>query len=137
MMPGHTEARTVLVVDDDGDTRRVVRWMLEQKGYAVIEAADGRQAVAAAVSQRPDLILMDLLMPVLDGFDAVRQVREHEELRAVPVIAMTARDAATSRDRAEGLGFNQYLSKPLDFLRLNVVIEKLLGGAPPKPSTGW
>ncbi len=136
-MPGHTEVLTVLVVDDNVDTRRVVRWMLEQKGYAVIEAADGHQAVAAAVSHRPDLILMDLIMPVVDGFDAVRQVREHEELRGVPVIAMTARDAAASRDRAEDLGFNQYLSKPLDFLRLNVVIEKLLGGAPPKPSTGW
>jgi len=131
-MSGHREARTVLVADDSGDTRRVVRWMLEQKGYAVIEAADGRQAVAAAVSHRPDLILMDLMMPVLDGFDAVRQVREHEELRGVPVIAMTARDAAASRDRAEDLGFDQYLSKPLDFLRLNVVIERLLAGAPAK-----
>lgn len=125
----------MLVADDNGDTRRVVRWMLEQKGYAVIEAADGRQAVAAAVRHRPDLILMDLVMPVLDGFDAVRQVREHEELREVPVVAMTALDVATSRDRAEDLGFNQYLSKPLDFMRLNIVIEKLLGGAPAKPST--
>ena len=136
-MPVNTEVRTVLVVDDSGDTRRVVRWMLEQRGYAVIEAADGQQSVAAALSRRPDLILMDLIMPVVDGFEAFRQVREHAELRGVPVIAMTARDAATSRDRAEDLGFNQYLSKPLDFLRLNVVIEKLLGGAPPKPSTGW
>jgi len=134
-MSVNREVRTILVADDNGDIRRVVRWMLEQKGYAVIEAADGQQAVATAVSQRPDLILMDLLMPVVDGFDAVRQLREHEELRGVPVIAMTARDAATSRDRADGLGFNQYLSKPLDFLRLNVVIEKLLGGAPRKPST--
>jgi two-component system, cell cycle response regulator DivK len=133
-MPVHTEAVMVLVADDNDDTRRVVRWMLEQKGYAVIEAADGQQAVAAAVNFRPDLILMDLIMPVVDGFDAVRQVREHEELRDVPVIAMTARDLAASRDRADGLGFNQYLSKPLDFLRLNVVIEKLLGGAPPNPS---
>ncbi len=127
---------TVLVADDNGDTRRVVRWMLEQKGYAVIEAEDGEQAVAAAVSCRPDLILMDLLMPVLDGFDAVRQVREREGLRGVPVIAMTARDAAASRDRAADVGCNQYLSKPLDFLRLIVVIEQLLSGAPPKPSAG-
>ncbi|HWS53199.1 MAG TPA: response regulator [Pyrinomonadaceae bacterium] len=136
-MSVHTEARTVLVADDSDDTRRVVRWMLEQKGYAVIEAADGRQAVAAAVRHRPDLILMDLMMPVLDGFDAVRQVREHEGLRGVPVIAMTARDMAASRDRAEDFGFDQYLSKPLDFLRLNVVIERLLGGAPAKPSGSW
>lgn len=136
-MAGNREVRTILVADDNDDIRRVVRWMLEQKGYAVIEAADGQQAVATAVSHRPDLILMDLIMPVVDGFDAVRQLREHEDLRGVPVIAMTARDAATSRDRADGLGFNQYLSKPLDFLRLNVVIEKLLGGAPPNPPTRW
>jgi len=133
-MAGNVEAKTVLVADDNDDTRRVVRWMLEQKGYAVIEAADGEQAVAVAVSRHPDLILMDLIMPVLDGFDAVRRVREHEGLRGVPVIAMTARDVAASRDRAEGLGFNQYLSKPIDFLRLHVVIEKLLGRAPAKPS---
>ena len=120
----------MLVADDNGDTRRVVRWMLEQKGYAVIEAADGQQAVAAAVSHRPDLILMDLVMPVLDGFDAVTRLREHPELRDVPVVAMTARDVAASRDMAEDVGFDQYLSKPLDFLRLNVVIEKLLGGRP-------
>lgn len=132
-MADNTEARTVLVADDNDDTRRVVRWMLEQKGYAVIEAADGRQAVTAAISHRPDLILMDLVMPVVDGFEAVRQVREHEALRGVPVVAMTGRDAAASRDRAEDMGFNQYLSKPLDFLRLNVVIEKLIGGTPAKP----
>ena len=136
-MSGNREVRTILVADDHSDTRRVVRWMLEQKGYAVIEAADGQQAVATAMSHRPDLILMDLLMPVVDGFDAVRRLREHEELRGVPVIVMTARDAATSRDRADGLGCNQYLSKPLDFLRLNVIIEKLLGGVPPRPSDRW
>ena len=130
-MPINREVQTVLVVDDNDDTRRVVRWMLEQKGYAVIEAADGQQALAVAVSHHPDLILMDLIMPVLDGFDAVRQVREHEELRGLPVVAMTARDVAASRDRAGEVGFNQYLSKPLDFLRLGVVIEKLLGCSPP------
>src|SRR3712207_228130 len=132
-MSAHTEARTVLVADDNGDTRRVVRWMLEQKGYAVIEAADGRQAVAAAVSHRPDLILMDLIMPVLDGFDAVRQVRDHEELRGMPVVAMAARDAARSRDGAGEAPFNPSLSKPLDFLRLCLSIEKLLGSAPLTP----
>ncbi|HWS87637.1 MAG TPA: response regulator [Pyrinomonadaceae bacterium] len=62
-MADNTEFRTALVADDNDDTRRVVRWMLEQKGYAVIEAADGEQAVAAAVSRRPDLTLMDLIMP--------------------------------------------------------------------------
>lgn len=135
-MSSSARVPTVLVADDNGDMRRVVRWMLEQKGYVVIEAEDGEQAVAAAVSHRPDLILMDLVMPILDGFDAVRRLREHEELRGVPVVAMTARDVAAARDMAEDMGFDQYLSKPLDFLRLNVVIEKLLGAATRKPSTG-
>ena len=133
-MSSSARVPTVLVADDNGDMRRVVRWMLEQRGYAVIEAEDGQQAVVVAISQRPNLILMDLLMPVLDGFDAVRRVREHPELRELPVVAMTARDVAASRDQAVSAGFDQYLSKPLDFLRLNVVIEKLLGGRPARRS---
>ena len=120
-------ARTVLVVDDYGDTRRVVRWMLEQKGYHVVEATNGQEAVETAVRERPDLILMDLSLPVLDGFDAVRQARAHEELRRVPVVAFTAHDTADFRDRAAAAGCDHYLTKPIDFQRLGVLLEKLLG----------
>lgn len=121
-------AHKVLVVDDHDDTRRVMRWMLEQRGYKVTEAADGREAVAVALRERPDLILMDLSMPGLDGFEAIRDVREHQELSRIPAVAVTGRDTAGSRDGAESAGFNYYLSKPIDYLRLGVVIEKLLGG---------
>ncbi len=117
---------TVMVVDDYTDTRRVVRWMLEQKGYRVVEAVNGQEAVEVAVRERPDLILMDLEMPILDGFDAIQRVREHTELSGVPVIAVTAYDRAQFRDRAEVAGYAYYITKPIDFQRLAVLIEKLL-----------
>ena len=122
-------AAKVLVVDDHDDTRRVMRWMLEQRGYRVTEASDGREVVAAALSERPDLIVMDLSMPGLDGFDAMRGVRGHQELSGIPAVAVTGRDTASSRDGAESAGFDCYLSKPIDYIRLGVVIEKLLGSS--------
>lgn len=122
-------AAKVLVVDDHDDTRRVMRWMLEQRGYKVTEASDGQEVIAAALRERPDLILMDLSMPGLDGFDAMRGVRGHQELGGIPAVAVTGRDTANSRDGAESAGFDCYLSKPIDYIRLGVVIEKLLGSS--------
>ncbi len=116
---------TVLVVDDNADTRVVVRWMLERWGCRVVEAADGRAAYERAVEHRPDLILMDLSMPVADGYEAIRSIRSREEFVSLPVIAVTAFDRAVSRDDAEAAGFDHYLSKPIDFRRLEVLVEKL------------
>lgn len=116
----------VLVVDDYADTRHVVRWMLEQKGYRVIEAADGHEALAVAARERPSVILMDLAMPLLDGFDAIRSIRENAELDGARIIAITAYDMATARDKAALAGCDHYLSKPIDFNRLSVLLEKLL-----------
>lgn len=116
----------VLVVDDYADTRHVVRWMLEQKGYRVIEAADGHEALAVAVRERPSVILMDLAMPLLDGFDTIRSIRENAELDGARIIAITAYDMATARDKAALAGCDHYLSKPIDFNRLSVLLEKLL-----------
>ena len=116
----------VMVVDDYTDTRRIVKWMLEQQGYRAVEASDGRHAVEAAIGERPDLILMDLAMPQVDGFEAIRLIRGHEELREVPIIAMTAYDMAEFLDKADEAGCDLYISKPIDFQRLSVLIEKLL-----------
>jgi two-component system cell cycle response regulator DivK len=116
----------VLVVDDYADTRHVVRWMLEQKGYRVIEAVNGREAVALAERERPGVILMDLAMPLLDGFEAIRSVRENAELAGVRIVAVTAYDMAEARDKAQSAGCDHYLSKPIDFNRLSVLLEKLL-----------
>ena len=122
---GARSSPTVLVVDDNADTRRVVRWGLERWGYYVLEASDGRQALEVAVRDRPDVILMDLAMPVVDGFEAIRSIRAHPDLRGLPVIAVTAYDRAISRDDAESAGCDYYLSKPIDFNRLEVLVERL------------
>jgi two-component system, cell cycle response regulator DivK len=117
---------TVLVVDDSADTRLVIRWMLERWGYHVLEANDGRQALEVAVENRPDVVLMDLAMPVVDGFDAIRAIRKHPELGGLPIIAVTAYDRAVSRDKADSVGCDHYISKPIDFYRLKVLVEKLI-----------
>jgi CheY-like chemotaxis protein len=116
----------VLVVDDSADTRAVVRWKLERWGYRVFEAADGREAFEAALKERPDLVLMDLSMPVVDGCDAIRSIRARPEFVALPIIAVTAFDRADSRYGADAAGCDYYyLSKPIDFYRLEVLLEKL------------
>lgn len=123
---------TVLVVDDNADTRVVVRWMLERWGCRVVEAGDGREAVERVVESRPDLVLMDLSMPGVDGFDAIRAIREREEFARLPIIAVTAFDRADTRDGAASAGCDYFLSKPIDFSRLQVLVEKLT--KPPRKS---
>jgi CheY-like chemotaxis protein len=123
-MGGDSKA-TVLVVDDNADTRVVVRWMLERWGCRVVEASDGREAYDVAVEHRPDLVVMDLSMPIADGYEAIRSIRAREEFASLPVIAVTAFDRAVARDSAEAAGFDYYLSKPIDFKRLEVLVEKL------------
>jgi CheY-like chemotaxis protein len=122
---GGGQQPTVLVVDDNADTRVVVRWMLERWGCRVLEASDGRAAYEMTVEHRPDLVVMDLSMPVADGYEAIRSIRRREEFARLPVIAVTAFDRAVARDEAEAAGFDHYLSKPIDFKRLEVLVEKL------------
>lgn len=109
-----TAGRRILIVEDDGDTRLVLRRMLEREGYCAAEAADGRQAVAAARAQCPDLILMDLNLPGMDGVEATRLIREMRELCVVPVIAVTAMNPEEYRGRALLAGCNDYVLKPLE-----------------------
>ena len=116
----------VLVVDDNHDTRQVVRWMLEQWGYHVLEAGDGQEAIRVVTENRPDVVLMDLAMPVVDGFDAIRFIREQPELSNLPIIAVTAFDQGVFREQAQSVGVNQYLSKPIDFRRLKALVKKLI-----------
>jgi len=116
---------TVLVVDDNADTRVVVRWMLERWGCRVLEASDGQQAFEMTVESRPDLVVMDLSMPVVDGYHAIRSIRGREEFARLPIIAVTAFDRADSRDGAAAAGCDHFLSKPIDFQRLEVLVDKL------------
>ena len=121
--------RTVMVVEDFRDARVTLKDALETKGYRVVEAANGWEAVGLAARVRPDLILMDLHLPVLDGVDAACLLREHGEFNDVPMIAITAHDSADSRADAADCGFDEYVTKPIDFDHLEPLIDRLLKAA--------
>jgi CheY-like chemotaxis protein len=102
----------VLIAEDHHDSREALRSLLEVYGYRVHTAVDGREAVDKALSLRPDLILMDIMMPHIDGFEATRRLRSLPEFRQVPIIALTAMEGA--RDMVMSAGCDDYLSKPID-----------------------
>src|SRR5690349_19173101 len=96
---------------------------LRSRGYAVVEAADGKQALEAARTEAPDLILLDLGLPELDGWEAARRLKAEPELRGVPIIALTARAMASDREEALAAGCDDYDTKPVNFTRLIAKIE--------------
>lgn len=127
-MSQKTEAapRTVLVADDFDDTRLLMKWWLEKRGYRIVEAADGLAAVEAAMRERPDLIIMDIEMPEMNGLTATRRIREQESLRAVPIIAVSAYGAEQWRAPALAAGCDEYLATPFDPDELRELIERFL-----------
>jgi two-component system, cell cycle response regulator DivK len=116
----------IMVVDDSADNREILRVIFERDGYKVVEAGDGQKAVEIAEQECPDLIFMDLSMPILDGYGAVPLIREVREMRSVPIIACTAHDTSDHRARAFAVGFNEYLTKPIDLIQLDDLVCRLL-----------
>jgi CheY-like chemotaxis protein len=102
----------VLIAEDHEDSRDALRTLLDAFGYRVVEAENGRQAVERAVAERPDLIVMDMMMPHVDGFQATREIRAVEGLRGVPIVALTAMEGA--RERVLQAGCDDMVAKPLD-----------------------
>ena len=117
---------TILIVDDVSDNRILMSLSLQDMGYRVLTASNGEEAVTVALVARPDLILMDIAMPQLDGLGATRQLRTHPELRDMPIIAVTAFDTSGFQKAAFDAGFDGYLTKPFDFERLHRLIAMLL-----------
>lgn len=120
----------LLVVEDFEDSRFMLRRLLEIAGYRVVEASDGEQAVELAVQKRPALILMDLSLPKLDGLAATRKIRQHQTIRKVPIVAVSAHDAPESRIEALEAGCDEYVTKPIDFDNLNALLKRFLSGHP-------
>jgi len=120
-------AKRVLVVDDFDDSRFSLSMLLKIEGYEVIEATDGAQAIEKALSDRPDLILMDLSLPVIDGLSATRQIRQSAAMKRVPIIALTAHDLIDIQSQAEDAGCTDYAPKPIDFTLLIDMMAKYLG----------
>lgn len=119
-------SRTILVADDFDDTRLIMRLWLERRGYRVVEASDGVEALEVARMESPDLIIMDIEMPALDGLAATRRLREDEQLRRVPVVAVSAYGAEHWRARAIEAGCNEYVSTPFEPAELDELIKSLL-----------
>jgi two-component system, cell cycle response regulator DivK len=118
--------QTVLVVEDFEDNRFMMRRLLEMSGYRVLEAINGEEAVEMAERERPGLILMDLSLPLLDGLAATRRIRQHESLRDVPIVAVSAHDTADFHADALAAGCNDYVTKPIDFDQLEALLGRLL-----------
>jgi CheY-like chemotaxis protein len=118
--------QTIMVVEDSTDIRVLLKMVLEVKGYRVLEAENGQQAVETALKERPELILMDLSMPVMDGWEATRQLRNYECLRDVPVIGLSAHCNGEKRELALRSGCNDCIMKPLDPPTLNKVLSEYL-----------
>ena len=117
--------RKILVVEDVDFNRDLVVQILEDR-YRVVEAVNGQEGVALAEQERPDLILMDLSLPVVDGWEATRQIKANPALCAIPVIALTAHAMVGDREKALAAGCDDYLVKPLDEDRLLARIEKFI-----------
>lgn len=128
---------TILNVEDTHENRILVRRILESQGYQVVDAVSALEGIKKAVEIRPDLILMDINLPDLDGFTAVTRIRSFAQLTTVPIIALTARNVLDDRERAKAIGCDDYLSKPFDFEELIASVAKYIaaGHKPEAPAT--
>lgn len=120
----------ILLVEDNEMNRDMLSRRLERKGYAVAIAVDGQQAVELAVSGLPALILMDMSLPVIDGWEATRRVKAHPTTRYIPVIALTAHAMQGDEQKARDAGCDDYDTKPIELPRLLGKMEALLGRTP-------
>ena len=116
----------IMLVEDNDDSREVIRFELEKLGYEVTEATNGGEALKAAIKHSPDLILMDLSMPEVDGFQAIAALRAVTPLVQLPIVAITAYPQSYWRDKAEDAGFAEYIQKPVSPDQLLEVLRKHL-----------
>ena len=119
--------KRILVVEDQEDLRGVLRTLLTGSGYAMLEAVDGETGVARAKSDRPDLVLMDIQMPVLDGYEATRRIKPDPDLKGTPVIAVSSFAMKGDEEKARAAGCDHYVTKPYSPMQLLRVVRGYLG----------
>jgi two-component system cell cycle response regulator DivK len=118
--------KQILVVEDQEDNRRILRDLLTSVGYAILEADNGEVGVAMATAKRPDLILMDIQLPILDGYEATRRIKANPELRGIPIIVVTSYALSGDETKARAAGCDAYVTKPYSPRELLVIIRKYL-----------
>ena len=120
-------SKCILVVEDQEDNRQILRDLLGSAGYELTEAENGEEAVAAVAKRRPDLILMDIQLPIMDGYEATRRIRTNLDLKSVPIIAVTSYALAGDEDKALAAGCNGYVTKPYTPRDLLAKVRAYLG----------
>ena len=137
MEPSAPVGQTLLLVEDNEDNRIIYSTVLRHLGYTVLEALDGVQAIALARSELPDLILMDISIPEVDGWEATRILRQDPATKDIPIIALTAHALADDRERATMVGFTAYLAKPVEPRAVVAEVRRWIGrGAGTPPAAG-
>jgi two-component system cell cycle response regulator DivK len=119
-------SRRILVIEDTEDNRRIFRDLLGPSGYELIEARDGEQGVAMAVAERPDLILMDIQLPVIDGYEATRRIKANPGLRHIPIIAITSYALSGDEAKSRAAGCDGYIAKPFSLQEVLDVVHNFL-----------
>jgi CheY-like chemotaxis protein len=123
------DAATILLVEDTEDNRQMMKRLLEMSGYRVVEAINGREAVSMAEAVQPQVILMDLSLPYIDGLAATREIRKLPALSRVPIIAVSAHDTADFHNEALAAGCDAYITKPINYPELEDAVNRLLSGS--------
>ena len=131
MTSTNSSAKIVLLVEDNEDNLVVYRTILEHVGYRVIEARDGEEGVTQARRQLPDLILMDISIPKMDGWEATQRLKADASTRGIPIIALTAHALEEDRQKAQQAGCDGYLAKPVEPRRVVQEVERFIGPAKP------
>jgi two-component system cell cycle response regulator DivK len=118
--------KRILIVEDHEDARRILRDMLASTDYQLVEAENGEQALAAVARQRPDLILMDIQLPILDGYEATRRIKADPALRSIPIIAVTSYALSGDEAKARAAGCDDFMAKPYSPRELLAKVQKYL-----------
>jgi two-component system, cell cycle response regulator DivK len=118
--------KRILVIEDQDDNRAILRDLLSAAGYDLIEAVDGAEGIAKAEAEKPDLILMDIQMPLIDGYDATRRIKANPDLKAIPIIAVTSYALSGDEAKTRAAGCDGYIAKPYDPREMLRLIRKFL-----------
>ena len=119
--------KKILVVEDTEDNRQILRDLLGMAGYDMVEAHDGAEGVAKAAEHRPDLILMDIQMPVMDGYEATRRIKANPDLKAIPIVAVTSYALSGDEQKTRDAGCDAYIAKPYSPRQMLAKVREILG----------